>query len=219
MPDRISARYRARDGTEHRVLARRTPEGRWQVLDRAAGGMLLVETLTGHDDRLAQAEALARDYAAEQQAYHDGERLEDPLPEGPFDLVFSALAVHHLDARGKADLFARVAAVLEPGGWFVLADVVVPDDPADATTPLSPDYDLPDRVDEQLAWLRDAGLEASVVWAAGDLAVDAWLVGFATFLAWRAHTVVDVNLPTLHDFRISESRRMLVGAERRLGIA
>ena len=55
--------------------------------------------------------------------------------------------------------------------------------------------------------------------AAGDLAVDAWLVGFATFLAWRAHTAVDVNLPTLNDFRISESRRMLVGAERRLGIA
>ena len=80
MPDRTAARYRARDGTEHVVLTRRTPEGRWQVLDRAAGDTLLVETLTGHDDRLAQAEALARDYAAEQQAYHDGDRLEDPLP-------------------------------------------------------------------------------------------------------------------------------------------
>ena len=71
-------------------------------------------------------------------------RLEDPLPDGPFDLVFSALAVHHLDGPGKADLFARVAAVLEPGGRFVLADVVVPDDPADAVTPLSPGYDLPE---------------------------------------------------------------------------
>jgi tRNA (cmo5U34)-methyltransferase len=98
-------------------------------------------------------------------------RLQDPLPEGQFDLVFSALAVHHLDGPAKADLFARVAAVLEPGGRFVLADVVVPDDPADAFTPLSPDYDLPSRADEQLAWLRDAGLEASVVWAERDLAV------------------------------------------------
>ena len=38
--------------------------------------------------------------------------LRDPLPDGPFDLVFSALAIHHLDAAAKADLFARVAA-----GW------------------------------------------------------------------------------------------------------
>ena len=37
-------------------------------------------------------------------------RLEDALPEGTFDLVVSALAVHHLDGAGKADLFARVAA-------------------------------------------------------------------------------------------------------------
>jgi tRNA (cmo5U34)-methyltransferase len=98
-------------------------------------------------------------------------RLEDPLPAGPFDLVFSALAIHHLDGPGKADLFRRVAAVLTPGGRFVIGDVVVPDDPADAVTPLSPDYDLPSPVVSQLAWLRDAGFEASVAWASRDLAV------------------------------------------------
>ena len=50
------------------------------------------------------------------------QRLEDPLPPGPFDLVFSALAVHHLDGPGKADLFRRVARVLRPnGGDVVLA--------------------------------------------------------------------------------------------------
>ena len=98
-------------------------------------------------------------------------RLQDPLPAGTFDLVVSVLAVHHLDGPGKADLFARVAAALAPGGRFVVGDVVVPDDPADAITPLSPSYDLPSRVDEQLAWLADAGLDAAVVWAARDLAV------------------------------------------------
>jgi tRNA (cmo5U34)-methyltransferase len=98
-------------------------------------------------------------------------RLEEPLPPGRFDLVFSVLAIHHLDGPGKADLFARVAAALAPGGRFVLGDVVVPDDPADAITPLSPSYDLPSRVDEQLAWLTEAGLDAAVVWAARDLAV------------------------------------------------
>lgn len=98
-------------------------------------------------------------------------RLEDPLPPGPFDLVISVLAVHHLDAPGKAGLFRRVAAVLARGGRFVLGDVVVPEDPADATTPLSPGFDLPSRAGDQLEWLVAAGLDASVRWTAGDLAV------------------------------------------------
>jgi hypothetical protein len=80
MPDRVAVRYRDRDGTEHLVLIGRTPEGRSQVLDRADGHTRVVETLTGPDDRLAQAEALARDYAAEQHTYSQGRRPHDPLP-------------------------------------------------------------------------------------------------------------------------------------------
>jgi tRNA (cmo5U34)-methyltransferase len=53
-------------------------------------------------------------------------RLEQDLPEGPFELVVSALAVHHLDGEGKADLFRRIRDRLAPGGRFVLADVIVP---------------------------------------------------------------------------------------------
>src|SRR5919197_1064881 len=98
-------------------------------------------------------------------------RLQDPLPEGPFELVFSALAVHHLDAAGKADLFRRVAAVLAPGGRFVLADVVVPERPEDAVIPCTPGFDLPDPVPDQLEWLTAAGLEPRVAWARRDLAV------------------------------------------------
>jgi tRNA (cmo5U34)-methyltransferase len=97
--------------------------------------------------------------------------LREGLPEGPFDLVFSALAIHHLDGPGKADLFARVAAVLAPGGRFVMADVIVPEDPADVVTPLDAGFDLPDSVDDLLAWLGDAGLRARVSWQARDLAV------------------------------------------------
>jgi tRNA (cmo5U34)-methyltransferase len=102
--------------------------------------------------------------------------LGDPLPEGPFDLVFSALAIHHLNAAAKADLFARVGAVLAPGGRFVMADVVVPEDPADVVTPLDPGFDLPEAVPDLLAWLQDAGLRGHVAWQARDLAV---LVGDA----------------------------------------
>lgn len=97
--------------------------------------------------------------------------LEDRLPSGTFDLVFSALAVHHLDATAKRDLFARVSAVLAPGGRFVLADVIVPVDPAAAQIPLSPDFDRPDRLDDQLAWLAATGFEAHTTWAVDDLAV------------------------------------------------
>ena len=98
-------------------------------------------------------------------------RLQDALPAGPFDAVVSALAVHHLTSAEKRDLFARVASVLRPGGLFVLADVVVPERPEDVVTPIEDGYDLPDRLDDQLDWLRAAGLEPEVVWAARDLAV------------------------------------------------
>jgi tRNA (cmo5U34)-methyltransferase len=97
--------------------------------------------------------------------------LGEPLPEGPFDLVFSALAIHHLDAAAKADLFARVAAVLAPGGRFVMADVIVPEDPGDVVTPLDAGFDLPETVPDLLRWLQDAGLRGRLAWQARDLAV------------------------------------------------
>jgi tRNA A37 threonylcarbamoyladenosine synthetase subunit TsaC/SUA5/YrdC len=98
-------------------------------------------------------------------------RLQEPLPDGPFDVVASALCVHHLTAAEKADLFARVREVLAPGGRFVLGDVVVPVEPAAATTPLTPGYDKPDTVSDQLRWLSGVGFTADVVWEHGDLAV------------------------------------------------
>jgi tRNA (cmo5U34)-methyltransferase len=98
-------------------------------------------------------------------------RLEDPLPDGHFDLVVSALAVHHLAGRAKADLFGRVLHALRPGGRFVLADVVVPEDPDNAVTPIDEGYDFPSRADEQVRWLVEAGFLAHVAWEHADLAV------------------------------------------------
>ncbi len=98
-------------------------------------------------------------------------RIEDALPAGPFDLVIAALVVHHLQGHDKANLFRRVHSLLRPGGRFVLADVVVPEFPGDAITPLSPDYDHPNTVAEQLDWLEGAAFSASVIWERRDLAV------------------------------------------------
>jgi tRNA (cmo5U34)-methyltransferase len=98
-------------------------------------------------------------------------RLEGELPAGPFDLVVSTLAVHHLDAAAKRDLFRRVAAVLRPGGRFVLGDLVVP--PPGEAGPIFVDWemDVPDSAADQLEWLREAGFEARTEHVRADLAV------------------------------------------------
>ncbi len=97
--------------------------------------------------------------------------LTDPLPAGPFDLVVSALAIHHLEGPDKADLFARIARVVRPGGRFVLGDVVIPVDPAEAVTPLTSDHDRPSPLADQLGWLADAGFDAATTWCERDLVV------------------------------------------------
>ena len=97
--------------------------------------------------------------------------LEDELPAGPFDLVVSALAVHHLDGPGKRDLFSRVGYVLRPGGVFVLGDVVVPAGGQEGPIEIDWVMDLPDSVEDQLAWLREAGFEAEASSVRVDLAV------------------------------------------------
>src|SRR6266545_1274308 len=86
-------------------------------------------------------------------------RLEDPLPEGPFDLVVSALAVHHLDGAGKRDLFQRIGQVLRPEGCFVLADVVVPEreDEVGREAEEEPDEDAP--VDDGLGAQQPADVQ------------------------------------------------------------
>ena len=79
-PPRTAATYRARDGSRHDVLVLTTTAGRWRILDTTETTVVHVETLTGFDDLLSQASALAEDYAAQQDAFHSGERLDDPLP-------------------------------------------------------------------------------------------------------------------------------------------
>jgi tRNA (cmo5U34)-methyltransferase len=89
-------------------------------------------------------------------------RMEDPLPDGPWDLVISALAVHHLTDDGKRDLFRRVG---ETSRALVLADVVaVP--PERRVASLTEGFDLPAPAADQAVWCG-----GEVVWEADDLAV------------------------------------------------
>lgn len=126
--------------------------------------------LTGVDSSTEMLAGAARLLPGDRVDLVEGD-LAEPLPTGGFDLVVSALAVHHLEGEAKAALFERVAAALRPRGHFVLGDVVVPEDPADAVIKNEPGYDFPSPVADQLEWLERAGFDPTVTWVSGDLAV------------------------------------------------
>ncbi|MCK9579930.1 MAG: class I SAM-dependent methyltransferase [Methanoregula sp.] len=99
---------------------------------------------------------------------------------GPYDIICSALSIHHLETEDKRRLFLRIYTALKPGGMFVNADQ------ADGETPYFRerylDYwneflksgpmndeqhaeilkrrdtlDKNDKLSSQLAWLHEAG--------------------------------------------------------------
>ena len=87
-------------------------------------------------------------------------RMEDPLPDGPWDLVISVLSVHHLTDDQKRLLFRRVR---EQSSSLVLGDVVKAEV---QIAPLDGGYDFPDTAEELAEWCG-----GEVVWTADDLAV------------------------------------------------
>ncbi|MBA3842061.1 MAG: class I SAM-dependent methyltransferase [Actinobacteria bacterium] len=98
-------------------------------------------------------------------------RFQDRLPEGPFELVVSAFALHHVEGGMQADLFRRVAERLSEDGRFVLADVVEPHAPVCEPTPLDRDHSVVSRTDELLDVLRQTGFQPEVRWQEHDLVV------------------------------------------------
>jgi hypothetical protein len=73
-----------------------------------------------------------------------------------------------------------------------------------------------ERVDS--AWFDGSLASSPALVAAGDDVVTGWLVGMGAHLAWRAHSDVATNLPTLQAFRRAESSRFLGAARRRLDL-
>jgi len=123
------------------------------------------------DESQAMLAEAARVLPADRVRFVQG-RLQDELPAGGFHLIASSLAVHHLDDTEKRDLFARIRAALAPGGRLVLGDVIVPPHPEDAKIPLTPGYDKPSTLADELRWLREAGfVSVTVAWEQHDLAI------------------------------------------------
>ena len=162
-----------------------------RVLDLGAGTGLLsaavlsafpdvsLELLDGSEPMLAEA---TERLGAAVRAVHVAD-MANQLPDGPFDAIVSALAIHHLHDADKQRLFARVHASLTPGGVFVNAEQVA--GPTDAMTAIytatwerdcralgATDEELDgarermrhDRcadVEPQLAWMREAGFSSA----------------------------------------------------------
>jgi tRNA (cmo5U34)-methyltransferase len=96
------------------------------------------------------------------EAYDDVQlaRIEDPLPDGPWDLVIGVLSIHHLRAEQKKNLFRQVR---EQARSFVIGDIVKA---GTQVAPIDPDYDFPESAPDLAEW---CGGEIS--WEADDLAV------------------------------------------------
>jgi tRNA (cmo5U34)-methyltransferase len=87
-------------------------------------------------------------------------RMEDPLPDGPWDLVISVLSVHHLDDAQKRDLFRRVR---EQSRAMVIGDLVLA---KPQVTPLEEGVDHPSRAEDLVEWCS-----GEILWRGDDLAV------------------------------------------------
>ncbi|MFL5899287.1 MAG: class I SAM-dependent methyltransferase [Solirubrobacterales bacterium] len=87
-------------------------------------------------------------------------RMEDPLPEGPWDLVIGVLSIHHLRSEQKRNLFRQVRREARA---FVIGDVVKADV---QVTPIDEDHDFPETAEDLASWCG-----GTVAWEADDLAV------------------------------------------------
>jgi tRNA (cmo5U34)-methyltransferase len=87
-------------------------------------------------------------------------RMEDPLPDGPWDLVIGVLSIHHLTSDQKKNLFRQVRSQARS---FVIGDLVK----ADAQiAPLDPEYDFPETAADLAEWCG-----GQISWEKDDLVV------------------------------------------------
>ena len=99
------------------MVARRFPRSRVTLVDLSVEMLRVARRrLAGADGRI---EFRTMDYARK------------PLPGGPggYDLVVSALSIHHLTHGDKRELFEKVHGSLRDGGYFVNADQIAGEAP------------------------------------------------------------------------------------------
>lgn len=123
---------------------------------------------TGLDLSPALVDAARQRFADAEEISIEAHDLMQPLPRnlGQFDVVVSALAIHHLPNERKRRLFSEVFELLRPNGVFYDLDVVAA--PTEELHTLSQaafgfdgrqqdPSDQPASLEDQLSWLRTVG--------------------------------------------------------------
>jgi tRNA (cmo5U34)-methyltransferase len=162
-----------------------------RVLDLGAGTGIYAGFVTG---RYPDAELTLADFSGEMIALarerFDGRAGVDFVVgdymeldfAARFDIVISALSIHHLKGESKKALYRKICGWLTPGGEFLNADQVISPSPAlqdrylaiwmkhaiengfseteIERTKQSTSLDDPSTVGEQLDWLSEAGFSA-----------------------------------------------------------
>ncbi len=119
---------------------------RTEVLDLGCGDGVLTDVLLQMDDTLSSTLVDGSDEMlkkASERLKNRGDvrfvkaSFEDiargTIVMGTFDFIMSSMAIHHLDMRGKTDLFGWIHSHLRKGGYFLNIDVVLaPGDDLDA---------------------------------------------------------------------------------------
>lgn len=122
-----------------------------RLLDRFPGAQI-----TGLD---SDPEMVFR--AREQIADVSLARMEDPLPDGPWDLVISVLSIHRLDDEQKQTLFRRAK---QNSKSLVIGDFVAL--PTGEGRTSVPGTAYPDSAEQLAEWT-----EGEIAWAEDDLVV------------------------------------------------
>jgi SAM-dependent methyltransferase len=165
------------------VLAEILPRAPRRALDLGCGdGRLIrllldarpdVEVVVGLDLSPPMLRRARDRFAGDDRVMLRRHDLLDPLAGlGGFDLVSSGFAIHHVPDARKQAIFAEVVGVLHPGGTFANLEVVASPTPelqaAFEAAIGRPGGDPEDRlapVEDQLTWMRAAGLEqVDCVW-------------------------------------------------------
>jgi ubiquinone/menaquinone biosynthesis C-methylase UbiE len=81
-----------------------------------------IERGVGADISVSMLEAALRDKPAAQFFFVQGDATRLPLASDAYDTVFMLGGIHHVPDR--AALFAEVARILKPGGWFYFREPV-----------------------------------------------------------------------------------------------
>ena len=159
------------------VLAEILPRAPRRALDLGCGdGRLIrllldarptVELVLGVDLSPPMLRRAQDQFAGDDRVVLQRHDLHDPLAGlGAFDLVTTGFAIHHVSDTRKQAIFAEVVGLLHPGGTFANLEVVASPTPelqaAFEAAIGRPGGDPEDRlaaVEDQLTWMRAAGLE------------------------------------------------------------